>query len=222
MTAIAPAPFQFGFRLEDGQALDRVLGYPTVASEDNIVASTTQTQAAAYQLTAQLSRITTSANSGNGVALPTALVGKKMWVINDASANAIQVYGNAAAGDTINSVATATGISQPANTIYFYTCTTAGNWILKNITEVFTNLTVNGLLTLGGSAVGTILANGATGVVTANTNITANSLVLISLSLASGTVGAIPHLSTLTASTSFTTVATAGDTSLYNYAIVQA
>jgi hypothetical protein len=219
MTAIVPAPFQSYFRMEDGQALDNALAFPTVSSEDNIVAATGATQATAYMMTAALNRVTTVASSGNSVALPPAHVGKEKWVIND-GANAMQVFGNAALGDTINGIATATGISQPAGTIYQYTCTTVGKWITKQVSDTFTNLTVNGLLTLGGTPVGTFVNNGVTAVVTANTNITANSAVLISLNTVGGTVGAIPHLSTLTAGTSFTTVGSASDTSTYNYAVI--
>jgi hypothetical protein len=221
MTAVVPAPFQTYFRLNDGQALDNSFAFPTVASEDLITAATTQTQVAAYQLTAPLSRVTTVATAANGVAMPPAYVGKQYWVIND-GANAMQVYGNNTLADTINSVATATGISQPAGTIFHYTCTTAGNWVTKQVSDTFTNLTVNGVLTLGGSSVGTWTANGTTPVVIANTNVTTNSLVIPSLNTASGTVGAIPHVSALTASTSFSMVASAADTSIYNYGIVQA
>ena len=200
MTAVVPAPFQTFYRL------------------DSIVASTTQTQAGAYQLTAPLSRVITSATAGNAVALPKALVGLNYLVINDAAANAIQVYGTSP--DTINGVATATGISQPAGTAYQYTCTTAGAWITKDVSALFTNLTVSGLLTLSGSAVGTFVATAATAVTVANTLIAANSLVLISLNTPGGTVGAQPHLTTLTAGTSFSVIASASDTSTYTYAIV--
>lgn len=219
MTAVVPAPFQTYFRLTDGQALDNELAFPKTASEDLITASTTHTQAAAYAMTAPLSRVTTVAVAADGVALPPAKVGSNIWVIND-GANAMQVYGNSALGDTINSVATATGVSQPAGTIAHYTCTTGGNWILKQSTSL-TSLTVNGLLTLGGSPVGTLTLNGATPVVVANTNVTTSSAVIFGLNTVGGTVGAVPHMSTLTAGTSFSAAGTASDTSIYNYAIIQ-
>ena len=223
MTAVVPAPFQTFYRLLDGQGVDTALAFPQVATEDSITASTTQTQAGAYQLTAPLSRITTSASAGNAVALPKANLGLDYTIIND-GANAIQVYGTNP--DTINGVATATGISQPAGTAYQYTVTTSGNWVTKNISGVFSNstvtgtLSVSGLLSLSGGNTGTFVANGATPVTVANTNITTGSIVLIGLNTIGGTVGATPHVGSIAAGVSFTTVGTASDTSTYNYAII--
>ena len=225
MTAVVPAPFQTYFRLLDGQGIDTSLAFPQVATEDTITASTTQTQAGAYQLTAPLSRVTVSASAGNAVALPKANLGLEYTIIND-GANAIQVYGNAAAADTINSIATATGISQPAGTKYTYTVTTAGNWITKSagssiVNETVTGtLTVSGLLALTGGSTGTFVANGATPVTVANTAITTGSIVLVGLNTIGGTVGAIPHVGSIAAGVNFTTVASASDTSTYNYAII--
>jgi len=67
---------------------------------------------------------------------------------------------------------------------------------------------------------GTFTCNGATPVTVSNTNITANSCVIITLKTVGGTVGAVPAIQTITASTGFTVAGTAGDTSVYNYAIV--
>jgi len=43
-------------------------------------------------------------------------------------ANPMQVFGNNAAGDTINGITAATGISQGINTTAVYVCNVAGNW----------------------------------------------------------------------------------------------
>ena len=67
---------------------------------------------------------------------------------------------------------------------------------------------------------GTFTANGATPVVVANANVTANSLVLITLKTVGGTVGAVPAIQTITAGTGFTVAGTASDTSIYNYRII--
>ena len=75
-------------------------------------------------------------------------------------------------------------------------------------------------ITLASSQTGTFTANGATAVTVANAAITANSQVLITLKTVGGTVGAIPHLATITPGTGFTVVGTASDTSVYNYAII--
>lgn len=67
---------------------------------------------------------------------------------------------------------------------------------------------------------GSFVANGATPVTVADANFTANSQVLISLKTVGGTVGAIPHLATVTPQTGFTVIGTASDTSTYNYMIL--
>ena len=66
---------------------------------------------------------------------------------------------------------------------------------------------------------GTVVMNGATPVVVANANMTANSVVLFGLKTVGGTVGAYPAVQTVTPGTGFTVAGTAGDTSTYNYSI---
>lgn len=68
---------------------------------------------------------------------------------------------------------------------------------------------------------GTFIANGASAVTVANTNILATDTVAISLNTVGGTVGVQPHLATLTAGTGFTVSGTASDTSTYNYKIIR-
>lgn len=67
---------------------------------------------------------------------------------------------------------------------------------------------------------GTFTANGASAVTVANTNVTANSAIDITLKTVGGTVGAIPAIKTITPGTGFTVAGTASDTSVYNYNIV--
>ena len=67
---------------------------------------------------------------------------------------------------------------------------------------------------------GTVTLNGATPVTVANTNITANSIVLLTLKTPGGTVGAAPAIQTITAGVGFTVQGTALDTSIYNYLIL--
>lgn len=67
---------------------------------------------------------------------------------------------------------------------------------------------------------GTFTADGATAVTVAATEVTANSQILITLKTVGGTVGAIPHVETITPGTGFTVVATASDTSIYNYTVI--
>lgn len=72
----------------------------------------------------------------------------------------------------------------------------------------------------GTAASGTFTANGTSSVTVANTKITANSSVIITLKTVGGTVGAIPAIKTITAGTGFTVAGTASDTSVYNYKII--
>lgn len=67
---------------------------------------------------------------------------------------------------------------------------------------------------------GTVTLNGATPVTVANTAITANSIVVFTLKTVGGTVGAVPAIQTITASTGFTVAGTALDTSVYNYKVI--
>lgn len=67
---------------------------------------------------------------------------------------------------------------------------------------------------------GTFTANGVTPVTVSNTSIAITDIIMISLNTVGGTVGVQPHVATITASTGFTVVCTALDTSTYNYAII--
>jgi len=68
---------------------------------------------------------------------------------------------------------------------------------------------------------GTFTANGATSVVVNTPFITDNSVVVITLKTVGGTPAASPYLFAKTNGTSFTVRAAAGDTSVYNYTIMQ-
>lgn len=67
---------------------------------------------------------------------------------------------------------------------------------------------------------GTFVCNGATPVTVGNTSLAAGDLILISLSVVGGTVGAIPAVQTRTASSGFTVAGTASDVSTYRYLLI--
>lgn len=110
--------------LDGGDVL--ILGYLERSITNGITAATTQTQAAATALVRDFNRVSTVATAGNGVRLPASVAGKEIVVFND-TANAMQVYG--ASTDTIDGIATATGISQGAGAVTVYRCFVAGNWV---------------------------------------------------------------------------------------------
>ena len=93
--------------------------------EDGITATASGTQSTAYQLSARLNRIATCATNGDSVKLPPPEVGLEIVVINDGAANA-QVFGHGT--DTVDAVATATGVTLTAAKRCTYYCTsiTAG------------------------------------------------------------------------------------------------
>ena len=68
-------------------------------------------------------------------------------------------------------------------------------------------------------SVGSFVANGTSTVTIADTNVTSTSDINITLKTVGGTVGAVPAITTITPGTGFTIVATASDTSTYNYSI---
>jgi hypothetical protein len=100
--------------------------FATTAIEDTITAHAGGTQAAAFGLGTLkvIHHITVCATAGDSVALPTAVLGQYHYVHNSGVASC-QVYGRGT--DTINDIATATGISlPPATGALFITVVVAG------------------------------------------------------------------------------------------------
>lgn len=68
---------------------------------------------------------------------------------------------------------------------------------------------------------GVFTCNGATPVTVADTRVSANSAIVITLKTVGGTVSpSVPYIATITVGTGFTVTGTASDTSTYNYLIV--
>lgn len=92
----------------------------------------------------------------------------------------------------------------------------------KSGVTIHAPLKVEGPITFGqGGTGGSFTLNGVTPVVEANTNITANSVVIPTLKTVGGTVGALPSVKTITPGVGFTVAGTAADTSIYNYIIIE-
>ena len=100
-------------------------GLVTSSSTPTITAFAGGGQTNAVALTATVNRLSVVAPQGDSVRLPTAVVGQAV-VIDNRGAQAAQVFG--AGTDTINGIATATGISHGVNQIATYYCFVAGNW----------------------------------------------------------------------------------------------
>ena len=67
---------------------------------------------------------------------------------------------------------------------------------------------------------GTFTANGSSDVTVSARQVTAESVVIITLRTVGGTVGAVPAIQTITPGTGFTVAGTAGDTSIYNFVVL--
>lgn len=109
-------------------------GLLTESAATGITAFATGGQTSATALTAELNRVTTVATAADSVKLPASSPGLTILVEN-AGANAMQVFG--AGTDTINGVATATGVSQMVGSVVLYTCYTAGAWFTEGLATGF-------------------------------------------------------------------------------------
>lgn len=101
---------------------------------DGIVAHAGGGQALATPLVNEVNRVITVATGGDSVLLPPSSAGLSILVVNH-GANAMQVFG--AGTDTVNDVATATGVSQMANSLVLFTCATAGSWYSEGLATGF-------------------------------------------------------------------------------------
>ena len=151
----------------------------TEYTQDNITANAGGGQSGAYPLIAQTNRITTVATVGDSVKLPASTPGLEILLINH-GANAMQVYG--AGTDTIDDVASATGVSHMSNSAVIYICTSAGRWYTDGLAMGYaggglsTSSYVNGLTAHagGGQASATALTamiNRVTTVASANDSV---------------------------------------------------
>lgn len=102
----------------------------TLSFADALTAHAGGGQASALQLAASVNRITTVATAADSVKLPASAPGLAIVIVN-AGANPMQVFG--AGTDTINGVATATGVSQMPGSVVEYVCTVAGIWLAQGL-----------------------------------------------------------------------------------------
>lgn len=150
------------------------------------------TQAAALALNPNVAfhEVTTVASAADSIKLPPALIGEHHFVKNS-GAGTMQVFG--AGTDTVDSVATATGVPQLAGDAVLYVCVVNGNYIRLGgvqATEAFTAITTGslaataGITSSGATGAGIGYATGAGGAVTQATNRTTG----VTLSKLSGQV----------------------------------
>ena len=102
----------------------------TELAEDNITATAGGGQATARLLTSQTSRITVVANTGDSIKLPISAPGLELLIVNS-GINSPQIYGFGS--DTVDGLASSTGVSQMPSSMVIYSCTTAGQWFTNGI-----------------------------------------------------------------------------------------
>lgn len=114
-----PIPgFSGGFQLLSGFLVNK-LAQLIGSTQNNITAFAGGGKASATQLTSAKCRITTCATAADSVKLPPGYPGLEVTIRNNGVASA-QVFGSGL--DTINAVATGTGVAQANNTSAIYTC----------------------------------------------------------------------------------------------------
>lgn len=98
----------------------------TFPSATTITAHSGGGQTSATALTKANNNVTTVAAAGDSVKLPATVVGLSITITNS-GANSMQVFGTSP--DTINGVATGTGVAQLPGVTTTYTCYATGNWV---------------------------------------------------------------------------------------------
>lgn len=137
-TLISFLKYNPGYGLQDGWSLWQTWNWLFSAST-GLTAHAGGGQAGATPLPSALNRVDTVANAADSVLLPPAIPGRQV-VVNNNSANALQVFGvasngaNDGAGDKIATQgstvyeATGTGVAQASGVVTTYSCDTLGLW----------------------------------------------------------------------------------------------
>lgn len=116
--------FERGFRLLGGETASKAIAEPPWSQGDGFVALAGGGQTGATQLFGTIARVVTVATAADSVMLP-ASNGQPIFLINQ-TATSMQVFGQV--GDTINDVATATGVAQAAGKSAMYCSPAPGAW----------------------------------------------------------------------------------------------
>lgn len=106
-------------------ANNTLLAAGTLTGATGLTAHSGGGQGSALALTAGINLVGTVAAIADSVALPTSVAGLFVTVVNDAALS-LQAFG--ASTDTIDDVATATGVSVPGKSTATFFCAAAGAW----------------------------------------------------------------------------------------------
>jgi hypothetical protein len=142
----------------------QVGGFIYESVQDNLTAKAGGGQATAFQLTAEINRVTTVATAGDSVMLPPSPSGEQgglSVIIINKGTNPMQVFGQP--GDKIDDIASATGVSQMQGSAVLYLCTSPGNWYTEGLGTGYsgslqTSSAVNSLTAFAGGGQGSAVA----------------------------------------------------------------
>lgn len=189
-----------------------------------------QGSALALAVAKKYHRISVCATAGDSVVLPTSTAGQAHFIRNDGAA-AAQVFGTSP--DTVNGVATATGVPLATGVGTWYVCTTAGNWTTGPLVAVSGNFPVTFTATAATNVTlpttGTVLTADSTAVLTNKTYDTAGTGNILKINgttvsavSGSGSVALAtgPTISLATGSTGVTQTAANNSTALATTAYV--
>jgi hypothetical protein len=123
--------------INSGQTWNNLF-YGQATVQDNITAHAGGGQANAVAITGPYARITIAASAGDSVVLPPSIRGMEITVVNDAAANAVNVFpasaaqGGVSGGDAINALGAnaAFSLTVAAGPTIFY-CFSNGLWRTK-------------------------------------------------------------------------------------------
>jgi hypothetical protein len=114
-----PGPtFQAGLALQDGSQLQKMADQ-LFSTKATVTAHSGGTKALALPITASFTEVSVVAAGGDSVILPKGYAGLEIILANS-GASSMQVFG--AGTDTINAVATGTGVAQANATTALYKC----------------------------------------------------------------------------------------------------
>lgn len=125
-------PFVNGYGLQSGVTLNAWLA-ELQGVTSNLTAHAGGGKTNALLLDSAINEVVTVTSANDSLKLPIGRVGRQITVVNFGS-NSLQVFGSGS--DTINEVATATGVAQAAGKTSVYTCTsvTAGVFAWSQMT----------------------------------------------------------------------------------------
>lgn len=127
-----------GYRLQSGDKINEMIDQLNNASgntsppkgaltaSDALTATPSGNQSNALLFTSLINRVTVVGSANDSVKLPVSSPGLVVYVVNSDSTDSMQVFGSGT--DTINDVATATGVAQAAGKSAIYFCPVAGKW----------------------------------------------------------------------------------------------